>query len=210
MEKFVKVVGNIGNGAKVLKVLHFGSIDCESNGIQGNSFASGMVIYKVTIYSTGTTIEEQEKIIFRCPIEEEVNEWVNKNVLPEIKGIEENCKSYDDMLCEFSKQYLKSKQLTNMKYIVHVGLPVESRFFLDMYEAGYLGEWDLPFPLLDVAGNLDQMGMNPLSVDDYNRDHGITVPFTTGGTHNPLYDAMAAALCYFDLKNYFQESEKTE
>jgi len=63
-----------------------------------------------------------------------------------------------------------------------------------------LGNWDGAYPWLDIAGCLKHAGFDCTSVDTYNAEHGIKVPKPEpGGTHNPLFDSRAAALCYMDL-----------
>ena len=83
--------------------------------------------------------------------------------------------------------------------LLDLGVPVESQLFRDMHKLGYIGDWDGPYPLIDISGNLQQAGFDPTSVDTYNNNHGLVVPDCEGGTHNPLYDSRAAALCYLHL-----------
>jgi len=41
-----------------------------------------------------------------------------------------------------------------------------------MQELGFIGDWDGPFPLIDISGNLQQVGEDPTSVDNYVKKHG--------------------------------------
>ena len=119
-------------------------------------------------------------------------------MLPQMEAMPVTHGSYLEMLQAFSKWYLAHKDGADI--IVHMGTPVESRVLIDMHSNGFIGDWDGPYPLIDVAGNLQQAGFNPTSVDSYNSSHGIVVPQSEAGrTHNPLYDSRAAALCYMDL-----------
>lgn len=120
-----------------------------------------------------------------------------ENVLPQISAIPVTHSSYEEMLKSFADFYLANKD--NADVIFHMGIPVEARVILDMHELGYIGDWDGAYPWLDIAGNLQQAGYDSTSVDSYNKEHGIQVPEVDGGTHNPLYDSRAAALCYMDL-----------
>lgn len=166
------------------------SLDAETNGLWGGAFAIGAVIYKDG--------KEIRTFYGRCPIEGEVNSWVEGNVLPQMVDMPETAKNYVELLKQFADFYLAEKE--NADIIVHMGVPVEAKVFLDMHTLGIIGDWDAPYPLIDIAGNLLQAGFDPTSVDQYNKDHGITVPTPEpGGTHNPLYDSRAAALCYIDL-----------
>ena len=165
------------------------SWDVETNGLWGQGFSIAAVVFEDG--------KEVSSFIGRCPIEEDVNGWVAENVLPQMVGIPETFGSYEEMLRAFSEYYLKEKEDSDV--VVHMGVPVESRVLIDMHRLGFIGDWDGPFPLIDIAGNLQQAGFDPTSVDTYNKDHGIKVPTCEGGTHNPLYDSRAAALCYLHL-----------
>ena len=63
----------------------------------------------------------------------------------------------------------------------------------DMHAQGVIGDWDGPYPMLDVSGNLQQAGEDPTSVDSYVKKYELSVGEFDGGTHNPLYDSAVAA-----------------
>lgn len=165
------------------------SFDAETNGLWGKAFSLAAVVYE--------NGKEVKSFLGRCPIEEDINGWVAENVLPQMEGIPENYDSYEAMLKAFAEFYLVEKEGADV--IVHMGVPVEARLFLDMHASGFIGDWDAPYPLIDISGNLQQAGHNSTSVDSYNEEHGLKVPDCEGGTHNPLYDSRAAALCYLHL-----------
>ena len=73
-----------------------------------------------------------------------------------------------------------------------MGLPVEAKLFLDAHEMGIIGDWDAPYPLVDISA-IPEINT---SVDSYNKNLGIEVPEMEGGTHNPLYDSYAAMMAY--------------
>lgn len=157
------------------------SIDAETNGLWGQAFSIGATL------TLGSDI--LATFVARCPIEEKTDSWVLENVLPKMEAIPETHESYESMLKSFIDFYMEKKQ--GAQVIVHMGLPVESRLFQDAHKMGILGDWDAPYPLVDIAA-LPEIST---SVDSYNKKSGIEVP-DFGGTHNPLYDAMAAALAY--------------
>lgn len=166
------------------------SWDCETNGLWGKAFSIGAVLYENGI--------ETAAFYARCPIQGEVNPWVEENVLPEMTEMDITHDSYESMLAAFAEFYLMNKDDADV--IFHMGLPVEARVVLDMHDLSFIGDWDGAYPWLDVSGHLQAKGFDPTSVDTYNREHGIEVPMPeAGGTHNPLYDSRAAALCYMDL-----------
>lgn len=158
------------------------SIDAETNGLWGQAFAIAAVLYENGV--------EKSTFLGRCPIKDQVNEWVEKNVLPQITKIQETHNSYNSLLKAFSEFYLENKKDADV--IVHMGLPVEARLFIDAHTLGFIGDWDAPYPLIDIS-TIQQIGT---SVDTYNKKHGIIVPPCEGGTHNPLYDARATVLAY--------------
>ena len=161
------------------------SLDAETNGLWGQAFSIAAIVIE--------NGDETARFIARCPIEEPVNSWVAENVLPQMETIPETHDNYISMLSAFMQFYIEHK--TDADVIVHMGLPVEARLFLDAHAAKIIGDWDAPYPLIDISA-YPEVGD---SVDGYNASHGIVVPEFDGGTHNPLYDSFAAALCYDDI-----------
>ena len=167
------------------------SWDVETNGLWGIGFAIGAVVYEDGV--------ESKKFYARCPISGQVDGWVKENVLPQMEDMEETHTSYEEMLKAFAEFFMNNK--ADADVIFHMGCPVEARVILDMHDKGFIGKWDGAYPWLDIAGCLKQAGFESTSVDIYNANHGIIVPQPeAGGTHNPLYDSRAAALCYMDLQ----------
>ena len=158
----------------------------ETNGLWGQAFSIAAVVLE-----KGSV----KKWIGRCPIEGEVDPFVADNVLPEMEGIEVNYDSYDDLLKAFMDFYMKNKE--NSDIIVHMGVPVEAKLFIDAHEKGFIGDWDGPYPLIDISA-LPEIGT---SVDSFNEKNGIVVPDLTGKTHNPLYDSYAALFAYEKVMN---------
>ena len=97
-----------------------------------------------------------------------------------------NYDSYESLLRAFVDFYNAYKQ--DATILVHVGLPVEARLFLDAHNMGIQGDWDAPYPLVDIAA-IPEINT---SVDSYNAEHGIELPALDGGTHNPLCGSWAA------------------
>lgn len=170
------------------------SFDAETNGLWGNAFSIGAVLWE--------NGKETKTWVGRCPIKESLNPWVADNVIPQIQDIKITHDSYEPMLKSFSEFYLKNKQDADI--IVHMGVPVESQVIRDMHRLGFIGDWDAPFPLIDISGNLKQAGFDPTSVDAYNTSHGIAIQ---GNAHNPLYDSRAAVKCYYSLMGGLQNVE---
>ena len=159
------------------------SVDAETNGLWGPPFSIGALVY-------GESGVEIARFVARCPIKDDVDSWVKENVLPKMENIPVTHETYESMLADFAKFYLAHK--ADAEVIVHMGVPVESNLLRDMHSQGCIGDFDGPYPLLDVAGELAQAGENPTSVDSYVSKWGLVVP-DFGSTHNPLYDSAVAA-----------------
>lgn len=160
------------------------SIDAETNGLWGKAFAIGAILYEDGV--------EIDRFIGRCPIEGSVDTWVSENVLPQMTGIAENYSSYEELLRGFFEWRTTHKD--GSTEIVHMGVPVEARLYIDAHAISIIGDWDGPYPLVDISA-LPEIGT---SCDSYNEKHGCAPDPAAfaGGTHNPLYDSAAAANAY--------------
>lgn len=100
------------------------------------------------------------------------------------------------MLRDFICFYKKHKQDADI--IGHMVCPVEARLFMDAQAFGLMGTFEGPFPFIDISAYAE---INT-SVDTYNERNNLYVPASscTKGTHNPMYDADAAAAAYSHLK----------
>jgi len=166
------------------------SIDAETNGLWGQAFAVAAILYKDG--------KEEKRFVARCPIGmpgDPVDPWVAENVLPQLEGLPVSHDRYETMLADFASFYLANKESADI--LVHMGVPVEARLFLDAHAKGMIGDWDGPYPLIDVSA-FPNVGT---SVDAYNLENRIALDPETfsGGTHNPLYDAAQAAACYMHV-----------
>jgi hypothetical protein len=159
------------------------SFDAETNGLWGEAFSISAVVEE-----NG----EQKSITYRCPIKGYVNDFVLKNVIPAMEDIKETHRDYYSMLKSFMEFYMENKEDADV--IVHMGLPVEARLFLDARKLGYIGDWDAPYPLIDVSA-FKEIGT---SVDTYVKNNKICVPKNIG-THNPLYDCISALEAYKNI-----------
>jgi hypothetical protein len=170
------------------------SFDAETNGLWGKAFAIGALVYD----EQGVEIA---RFVARCPIEGPVDAWVAENVLPKMNAIAETHASYIEMLDAFAKFYHKFYMANkpDADVIVHMGFIVEVKILRDMHDAKLIGDWDAPYPLIDIAGNLRQVGEDATSVDSYVKKHGLSIVEFEGGTHNPLYDSAVAAAVYRHL-----------
>jgi len=173
---------------KIEKIL---SVDMETNGLWGKGFAIAAILYD--------NESEIARFVGRAPIEGEANEWVQNNVIPEIKDIPENYESYNDLLEGFARWYMENKE--GAEVLWHMGHVVESYLFREMQDKKYIGEWDAPYAPVEVSAYLHMAGEERDSVDGYIEKYNIEKPELSGGTHNPLYDCVAAAKVFYHIQD---------
>ncbi len=166
------------------------SFDAETDGLWCQAFAIGALVYD----ENGAEIA---RFVGRLPETEVIDSWVQENVLPKIQDIPVTHLDYGALLASFAEFYLAEKEGADV--VVHMGYIVETKILRDMHDCGLIGDWDAPYPLYDVSGNLQQAGADPTSVDTFATEHSITVGEFEGGTHNPLYDSAVAAMVYRHL-----------
>lgn len=182
------------------------SFDAETDGLWGNPFAIAAIVYEKRqekpvifdrmVYESEPTWVEVDKFIARLPDSVISNNWVRENVLPALTNIPVTHDSYIDMLDDFARFYLLHRE--NVDYICHMGYIVEAHLLREMHRLGFIGDWDAPYPLHDVSGNLQQAGEEPVSVDKYAEKYGLQIT-DYGTTHNPLYDCEVVAKVYIHL-----------
>ena len=162
------------------------SFDAETDGLWGQAFTIGALVYD----ENGAEVAR-----FTGRLDTEAtNVWVRENVIPKITGIPVTHTDYNAMLADFAKFYLANKEGADV--VVHMGYIVEARILRDMHDRGLIGDWDGPYPLFDLSGNLQAAGSDPTSVDKFVTECGLSVGEFEGGTHNPLYDSAATAAVY--------------
>jgi len=168
------------------------SFDAETNGLWGDAFAISAAVYEDgKLTNSFTSYLGPDGV---------TDGWVRDNVLPKLDGLTKTHDSYDAMLAAFAEFYLAHKKDADV--IAHIGVPVEAKVLLDMHQKGLIGDWDGPFPFLDVASVLKARGFDPTSVDEYNKEFSLMdgVPEAEGlASHHPLYDSVAAARAYMHL-----------
>jgi len=177
------------------------SFDAETNGLWGQAFAIGALVLE------GDGLEVA-RFIGRCPIEGAIDPWVEANVLPQLTSIAVTHGDYKSLLADFACFYLTHK--TGADMVVHLGYIVEAKILRDMHELGLIGNWDGPYPLLDISGHLQQAGEDPISVADCLQKYSIGLRGEyNGGQHNPLYDSEAAARVYLHLRSQMAAKQRT-
>ncbi len=171
--------------------MKFLSFDVESNGLHGDAFAVGAVL----VDSRGRDVIDE--YIGRCPIVGEVDDWVKKNVLPRLEGVQETFSDRRQLCDSFWAWYKTAKSRADV-VLADNPYPVEARFLISCQE-GQLPEryWEHPFPLLDLGTLLFTAGARTAE----ERDSYIRNVIQDNGSlmHNPRWDAWAAAITAFSV-----------
>jgi len=161
------------------------SFDVESDGLWGAPFAIGAV---VKYLESGIIIDTFQACLPDIVV---TDKWVIENVLPSMEKFPVTHENRESMIKDFGKFYMAYRQC---RIVCHIPCPVETSLIAEMHRRNLIGDFDAPFPLIDVAPMLALIGENPLSVDEYTKKHQLKVEGRK--THDPLYDADAACEVY--------------
>lgn len=168
------------------KVLSF---DLETNNLHGKPFAIGALV----IDGHGVV---HDSFTARCPISDDVDPWVVKNVLPVISDMTETHGNYEDMREAFWRWYITAEE-TSDYVLVSNGYPVEYRFLIDCQEADLEQRyWQHPFPILDLTSILVASGKE--SGVQKNQVRKKVRQEASFSQHHPFDDAKLAALMAFE------------
>lgn len=179
----------------------FFSVDAETDGLWGNPFSVGAIVYEIkrnynkNTFKTSYYFEQVEEICLRLPNEVVKNEWVKLNVLPNL-DFEVTHQEYKDMLKDFADFYLRHKNAT---VIWHMGYIVEAHLFRELHKMELIGDWDAPYTPIEISDLLRMKDYDCDSVDNYakiNNLFGFGIP---NKTHNPLYDCFVSAQVFEDI-----------
>ncbi len=170
------------------------SFDAETDGLWGNPFA---------IAATVTSPDGIEVATFAARLDDSVvtNDWVKENVLPHIQDIQ-IVDNYETMLNEFADFYMEHK--ADAVCICHNPVPVEAHLLREMHRVGAIGEWDAPYPLIDLNGLLDHAGEDPTLNKSCGRDYIFVngLPMPLGVDDDPRFDCRAVTIIYRHLKGW--------
>ena len=148
------------------------SLGAETDGLWGNPFAIGMIVYEVV----EGKLRKIEETFWRLPNEVVKNDWVITNVLPTL-DFPVTHESYEEMLKDFSEKYMSKKNATVLWHMGHI---VGSHLFREPHRLGLIGDWDATYVPVEVSALLAAVGERPDSVDDYVAKYNIKTP--TGST----------------------------
>lgn len=158
--------------------------DAESNGLHGEVFAVGGVVYR-----DGRMIEW---FFARCPIVGEVDNWVAENVIPALaRGCGGSPNTHDDArsMRDAFWQWITAPR-ENTIVTADCGWPVEAGLLSACVADDPTRAFKGPYPLDEVATFLRASGLDPLA-----KYADVVLPREDAQTHHPVWDAMVSALC---------------
>lgn len=167
-------------------------LDCESAGLRGEIFSAALIGPDGEILFDGFFRHGAMK----------TNPWLAENVEPNLTG--QDLPSIYLFRAAFANSYRIAREkygygeYNSVAVVAHMGSPVESNFFQQLYDAGEIGEFDGPYPLLDTAPLLLASGFDPTSEQGYADAVGITLP-EGYKPHSALSDAELTRLVWNSL-----------
>ncbi len=173
------------------------SLDCESNGLHGEAFAVGAVLF----------IDGRVSEIFyaRCPIVGEIDPWVEDNVIPALLLRPSTAPTHRAMRRAFWGWWRSVvAHYPGVLVVADVGCPVEAGFLAAcVADAPDERAWNGPLPLHEVSTLLLARGHDC----DRNRATLCSVLYAVslkrieslGQRHDPVTDALVSGLCALKL-----------
>ena len=168
-------------------------IDCESAGLRGQIFAAAIMAEDGEVLFDGFYRHDSLK----------TNEWLRENVEPNLTGIE--FPNRDTFLRAaaaawgFAKERYGVGEYKSLAAVAHMGSPVGANFFQELFEAGLIGEFAGPYPLLDTAPLLLASGYDPDSEQTYAEKIGLSMP-KGYKPHSALSDAALTRAVWQSLR----------
>lgn len=168
------------------------SLDCETDGLYGPIIAIGAVLWE-----NGQTVGFGRRVSW-----EPDSAWVLENVWPQCKDLPQTISP----LGAFASWWAANKR--DALVIADVGVPVEARLFRDMVAGSFMGEFDGPYPLHEVATLLLAAGVDPdIDRETYAFDGGVPDVSIVGDPHNPVFDARVSLACWLKASVVLEENQ---
>lgn len=166
----------MGHDMKIL------SLDVESNGLHGEPFAVGAVVFDAE------TLTVVDQFAGRAEVNGSVDLFVLKHVLDAVKPLTK----YQNARYLRAAFWSWYKAAGFEAVFADVGYPVETRF-LSLCQKEMEDFWDGPYPLHEVGTLLLVAGVDPdVNREAYIADFKLEQEFVA---HNPLDDALVSAYC---------------
>ena len=198
------------------------SIDLETDGLYGPSFAAAAVVWQdgkmIDKFCARSGLEVQDPWVKENVLPHIADMDVSHTTS---QSMEESLWAFYLKHCvpmgyavdaAKSREYCTGRYRANVDVIAHCAAPVETGFFSRVinwektkaftkwgnYDFGLRLDFAGPLPLHEVGTALHMKGHDSSSVDFYMKSKGMTVPGDLS-PHNPLYDAIAAAMVWEHL-----------
>lgn len=174
-------------------------LDAESAGLRGEIFSAALIDESGGVWFNG----------FYRHDDLETNSWLRENVLPKLSGTEYSTRV--DFLRKFTDAYLTAmahygwepwgaENGKRLAVVTHMGVPVESNLFQQLYEAKFIREYYGPYPFLDTAALLLASGYDPTSEQNFAESRGLVIDGDYA-PHSALHDARLTRLVWMELLN---------
>ncbi len=153
-------------------------LDCESAGLRGDVFAAALIDDNGILFDG-----------FYCHPELETNFWLRENVEPNLTGTE--YPTLQTFQAAFAEVWREQKEKA---CVCHMGAPVESNFFQQLFDSGEISEFGGMYPMLDTAPLLAKSGFDPTSELAFLNAKDLEFP--EGKPHSALFDAQVTRLVW--------------
>lgn len=153
-------------------------LDCESAGLRGDVFAAALIDDNGGLFDG----------FYRHP-ELKINSWLRENVESNLTGTE--YPTLAAFQAAFAEVWREQKEKA---CVCHMGAPVESNFFQQLFNAGEISEFGGMYPMLDTASLLAKLGFDPTSELAFCAAKGLKLP--EGKPHSALFDAQVTKLVW--------------
>lgn len=178
------------------------SIDAETVGLWGKPFSIAVVLYskegkKEEEFTIRRELSEEEKDFAKTQVFKNESGEITFSLpdcIEQSNDIKNAADSYEKMIEEFSKFYLKHREnYTTLWYMGHV---VETFLFRECVKLGFIGVFEAPYTPIELSEHL-RLNFHTISVDKFIEENKIEIG--EKNTHHPLYDAEAAAKVYYNI-----------
>ena len=157
-------------------------LDCESTTLRGTIFASALINDSDVLFDGFYRHECLKTSSFH--IENDVEGKLTGTEYPTLAAFQ----------AAFAEVW---NAQTEKACVCHMGAPVESNFFQQLFEAGLIGEFGGMYPMLDTASLLYKAGYDPTSELAFCAAKGLELP--GGKPHSALFDARVTKLVWSQL-----------
>lgn len=177
------------------------SVDAETNGLYGDPFV-------IAVVSRGCG-KPTATFLARCKTPDDIDPWVQREVIPNISHIPQTHETMNDMLEDFWKFYRQEATSfgDDLMCVAHCAAPVETNIFRNCVKQNISErEFQAPFPLHDLGTMLLLAGEDPRNSRAYFDKFSLNIP-VENNSHDPLSDAWVCMVVAEDLLSKMSSKE---